>query len=441
MDEKEPKPNTKTEQPSERPEAPKAPEQLRAERIGAIKQGLDSYEGPQDDREFGARATEIRQQYERAGEGVELSDETKQMLDDKMKGEIAGTQERMAQHQEQKQEWRVLRAQELILTTGGKIDSNEKPYKQFNPKKHERFLIQKGEFHDSEAVFKIGEAKDRATIQNESRNLRVIEGAPVESGKKLDVHFIRQVGDVFEDDEMVGLATEYIQDNPELKRSLSAQQKVEIIGRTIENLQKLSVTDEARDSGLPSHDGEKIVRDAQHFLDTLLQEGRIDSETVSALQETFREALPSLMAEQPVFVHGDAHGDNIFVREAENGELDISLLDFEGLRISNQYHDWSEILNKSAFLKHLQANRPELFDPIKNNVENMWLDESVAFDEQAIIDRVSKGDPDKARNFRLTRAYDMLTRIMNDKNSGHPVAKERVDLYLGQLRGMARQTQ
>lgn len=71
----------------------------------------------------------------------------------------------------------------------------------------------------------------------------------------------------------------------------------------------------------------------------------------------------------------------------------------------------------------------------------MWLDESVDFDEQTIIDKVSGADPNKAKNFRLTRAYDMLTRIMNDRDSGHPLMKERVDLYLEQLREMARQTQ
>jgi|GEM_PF-961587 len=439
MNEKEPKPDTKAEQSSEKLETSKTPEQLGAGRVGAIKQGLDSYEGPQAERELEARATEIQQQYERAGEGLELSDETRRQLDEKMKSEITGTQERMAKYQEQRQEWQVLRGQELIHTAGGKIDTNKKPYKRFNPKKHERFLIQKGQFHDTEVVFKVGEAKERSTIQNESRNLRVIERAPVKSGEKLDVRFVRQVGNVFEDGEMVGLATEYIQDNLELKNSLSAQQKVEIIGSTIENLQKLSVTDQTRESGLPSHDGEKIVRDAQHFLDVLLQEGRMDSETVSVLQETFRDALPSLMTEQPMFVHGDAHGDNIFVSEAENGKLDSSLLDFEWLRISNQYHDWSEILNKSAFLKHLQTNRPEFFDPIKNNVENMWLDESVDFDERAIVAKVSGGDPDKARNFQLTRVYDMLTRIMNDRSSGHMVAKERVNLYLRQLKEIAPQ--
>jgi len=434
MSEQGPKPDTKIEQPAEKTEMPKTPEQERAEHIGALKQQLDGYEGPSNDREFEVRADEIRQQHEHACEGVQISDETRAQLDEKMRSEIAGTQKRMKEHSGQKQEWQVLSAQELIHTAGGKIDSSEKPYKRFNPKKHERFFIQKGELNDSDVVFKVGEAKDRDTVQNESRNLRVIENAPIEEGQNLDVHFVRQVGDVFEDDEMVGLATEYIQDDPELKKSLSAEQKVKIIGRTIESLQKLSVTDNARESGLPSHDGEKIARDAQYFLDTLLQEGRIDSETVNVLQEAFRDALPSLTAEQPVFVHGDAHGDNIFVSEADNGELDVSLLDFEGLRISNQYHDWSEILNKSAFLKHVQANRPELFDPIRKNVENMWLDESVDFDEQAIIDKVSGGDPDKARNFRLTRAYDMLTRIMNDRDSGHPMAQERVNLNLEQLR-------
>ena len=64
----------------------------------------------------------------------------------------------------------------------------------------------------------------------------------------------------------------------------------------------------------------------------------------------------------------------------------------------------------------------------------MWLDESVAFDEQAIIDKISKGDPDKAKNFHLTRTYDKLTRIMNDRNATLPIAQERAILYLGQLR-------
>ena len=434
MSEQEPKPDTKNEKAKEKSGAHKIPEQLRTERIGEIKQQLDRYEGPRSDHELELRTKEIMQQYGCAIEGVELSDETKKQLDDKMKEEIAGIQKRMARYQERRQEWQLLSAQELILTMSGEIYLNDKPYKLFNSKKYERFLIQKGEFRGSDVVFKVAESKDRDTIQNESRNLHVIEDAPVEQGIELDVHFVRQVGDVFENNEMVGLMTEYIQNDPELKRELSAEQKVEIIGRTIENLQRLSVTNEARESGLPTHDGEKIARDAQHFLSTLLKEGRIDAETANALQATFRNALPSLAAERPVFVHGDTHGDNIFVRQTDAGELDVSLLDFEGLRISNKYHDWSDILNKSAFLKHIQANRPGLLKPIRNNIENMWLDESVAFDEQAIIDKISKGDPDKAKNFHLTRTYDKLTRIMNDRNATLPIAQERAILYLGQLR-------
>ena len=115
-----------------------------------------------------------------------------------MKEEIAGIQKRMARYQERRQEWQLLSAQELILTMSGEIYLNDKPYKLFNSKKYERFLIQKGEFRGSDVVFKVAESKDRDTIQNESRNLHVIEDAPVEQGIKLDVHFVRQVGDVFE---------------------------------------------------------------------------------------------------------------------------------------------------------------------------------------------------------------------------------------------------
>ena len=95
----------------------------------------------------------------------------------------------------------------------------------------------------------------------------------------------------------------------------------------------------------------------------------------------FLQAASSLAAEEPTFVHGDAHGDNIHVTQKEDGSLDVPLLDFEGLRISNRYHDWSEILNKSEFLKHIQKHRSDLYDPIKKNVENMWLDATVEFDE------------------------------------------------------------
>jgi hypothetical protein len=386
--------------------------------------------GPKNDRELEIAVKEIRQQFAHAGEAFELSDETKRLLGEKMNVEIAQTHERMFKYQELLQEGKIARANDLIDSVGGRLDSGIKPFKQFNPSKQERFLVQKGRVRDAEVVFKVGESSDKEAIQDEARNLRVVERASSELDVKPDIHFVRQEGDVFENEKMCGLATEYIQDDPELKRNLTPEQKVDIIGKTIDNLQRLPVADEARESGVPIHDGEKIVRDAQYFLGILSQEGRIDAENCKALQEIFSGARPLLVAEKSVFVHGDAHGDNIYIKKGKNGELDISLLDFEGLRISNQYHDWSEILNKSSFLKHLQANRPELFEPIKGNVENMWLDASVIFDEKQIIDRVAEGNPDKARNFRLTRIYDMLTRIMNDRNSENPLAQERTRLYL-----------
>ncbi|MDO8512311.1 MAG: hypothetical protein Q7S57_03485 [bacterium] len=411
-------------------EQEKTPNESRKERIVILDQELSQYEGPKNDRELEIATEETRQQFAHANETFDLTNETKQQLGDKMNGEIARARERMVKYQEILQEDRVIKAQELISAIGGEVNLGIEPYKQFNPNKQERFLIQKGQFQETDVVFKVGEKVDIKTIQNESRNLRIIEQAPVETGNKLDVNFVRQIGDVFEDDKMCGLATEHIQDDSELKPNLSAEQKTVVIGKTIDNLHRLVVTDEALKSGLSFHDGEKIVNDAQYFLETLSREGIIDAENGKLLQDEFRSAFSSLMAERPVFAHGDAHGDNIIVKRSGDDELSIFLLDFEGLRISNQYHDWSEILNKSVFLKHLQVNRPELFEPIKGNVENMWLDDSVVFDEQQIIDKVTEGDPDKARNFRLTRTYDMLTRIMNDRNSENPLAQERTRLYL-----------
>lgn len=329
---------------------------------------------------------------------------------------------------------KILHAQNLIEQTGGTIDTETKPYKEFDETKHERFLIQKGNIEGQDVVFKVGEAKDKQTIQNESRNLKAVELAPVKPDELLDVHFVRQVGNVYKNNEMVGLATEFIQDNPELKKQLSGQQKIEVMRNVIDNLQRLTVTDAARENGMPIHDGQKISRDSQYFLQQLVTEGRLDQATAEVLQKQFQAAESSLIAEEPVFVHGDAHGDNIFVNKKDDGTLDTALLDFEGLRISNKYHDWSELINKSVFLKHIQKDKPELFDPIKRNVENMWLDASVEFDEQAIIDKVSGGDPEKARNFKLTRVYDMLNRIMSGKNSESPMAQERVNLYLEQLK-------
>lgn len=115
MDKKEPKPDTKTEQPPEKPEAPKSPEQQRAERIGAIEQDLNSYEGPQDDRELEARATEIRQQYEHASEGVRISDETKAQLDEKMQAELASLRGRFSEYKDKQVEKTALEYVSKVL--------------------------------------------------------------------------------------------------------------------------------------------------------------------------------------------------------------------------------------------------------------------------------------------------------------------------------------
>jgi len=288
-----------------------------------------------------------------------------------------------------------------------------RPFKQFDEKRHERFFIQKGELNGRAVVFKVGETASADRLRGESRNMRLLEAAQSDLESPLDIHIVRQVGELFVGDTMTGLATEYLEDDPSLKAELSADQKIQVIGRVIDNVQKLPVSDEVlRTSGLDVRDAQKISADGEYFSSVLEEQGFFDSEVAGKLKEVFRAAQTDLQDEQPVFVHGDAHGDNIFVKRGEDGNAEASLLDIEGLRISNRYHDWSEILNKAAFLQHLERTQPDAYAPIANNVKNMWLDSGVFFDEDAIIQQVTGSDEKHAKNFRVTRIYDMLTRIM-----------------------------
>ena len=189
----------------------------------------------------------------------------------------------------------------------------------------------------------------------------------------------------------------------------------------------------AKESGLTLHDGRKIVEDSTYFLQVLQEEGRLDPIVVESLRRRFQESQAALEGEETLLVHGDAHGDNIFVKKDEKGGVDLSLLDFEGLRLSNRYHDWAEILNKSDFLKDIMRRRPDLSGPIRKNVENMWLDESVEFDEEKIAQHLCGDDPEKRKNFELTRTYDMLSRIMADKDSKSPLSRERTKLFLERI--------
>ncbi|PJE77280.1 hypothetical protein COV05_00015 [Candidatus Uhrbacteria bacterium CG10_big_fil_rev_8_21_14_0_10_48_16] len=328
------------------------------------------------------------------------------------------------------QEKKVGQAKGLLESIGGTIDVAVRPFKQFDKKRHERFFIQKGELNGRAVVFKVGETASADRLRDESRNMKLLETAQSGLERPLDIYIVRQVGEAFADDAMTGLATEYLKDDPSLKAELSADQKIQVIGRVIDNVQKLPVSDEVlRTSGLDVHDAQKISSDGEYFSSVLEEQGFFNSELAEKLKEVFRSVQTDLQDEQPVFVHGDAHGDNIFLKRGENGNTEVSLLDIEGLRISNRYHDWSEILNKAVFLQHLERTQPDLYAPIEGNVKNMWLDSGVPFEEDAIIQQVTGGDESQARNFRVTRIYDMLTRIMAGRDSTHPLQKVRTELY------------
>ncbi len=328
------------------------------------------------------------------------------------------------------QERSIARSKTLIEHVDGSIDTNTAAYKQFDESKYERFFIQKGELAGSEVVFKVGETANSDRLVDESRNLKVLEAAESKLDSPLDIHIVRQVGELFEDGEMTGFATEYLEDDPEAKAALTSEQKVEIIGRVIEGLQKLDVTDQVlSESGLGVCDAENISRDGQYFVSTLKGSGYFNDAMADRLTELFRAARADLADEKPVFVHGDAHGDNIFVQKKEEGEFELSLIDIEGLRISTQYHDWSEILNKAAFLQHVEQTLPDQYVAIAKNVKDMWLNGEVRFDEDEIVQKVTKGDPQQVKNFRLTRIFDMLSRAMITKQDGSPFAKARVELF------------
>ena len=323
------------------------------------------------------------------------------------------------------QERNIRRSQSLIESVGGVIDTDTAPYKKFDTTKHERLYIQKGELEGSGVVFKIGEKENSMRLEDESRNLKVLEQAEQELDMPLDVHIVKQIGDLYKNDEMVGLATEYLVDDKEVKAELSGKEKIAVIGRVIESLQQIPVSDEVKEtSGLTVHDADKITHDGQYFVQTLQEDGFFDSATADRLKVIFQSAGDVLSDEPLVFVHGDAHGDNIFVQRGEGDEPDLSLLDIEGLRISNRYHDWSDILNKAAFFQHLEQTRPDLFTPIANNVKDMWLDSTVEFDEEAIMRDVCSGDEQRINNFRITRIYDLLGRAMSSRGSEHPFEQE-----------------
>jgi thiamine kinase-like enzyme len=420
----------------------KAPHELRLDRLTQINQGLGALthqaSGPEEiqqiqeqrEQEFQTKVTELEQ-----GLGRKLDDESKDMIHQNMVDSVTEQAERDNEmfnelQREKNQLEKIDSAESLIIQSEGNIDHKTAPYKNFDSRKYDRFLIQKGELSGKEVVFKVGEIEtDEQTVKTESRNLRVLEQAKIKEGQAVNVHFVKQVGEIFDDAKMIGLATEYLKDNPDIKKELSPEQKTTTIGSVIDNMQRLEVSGEAKESGLKIHDSDTISRDAIYFAQEMEKSDMLNSETVEKLQRLFQENSEALAEEELVFCHGDCHGDNIFIQKKPDGSMQESLLDFEGLRISNKYHDWCEILNKSAFLKQVASAKPDLYQKIQKNVENMWLDPSVQFNEDEIINYLTKNNDQKKVNFSLTKIYDMLSRMIAGRNNNSPLEQERLNLF------------
>jgi len=133
MSEEEPK-STNADQAQEttdqsRARQPKTPEQARTERLDALDQEINRYEGPRGKHELSQREEEIRQKFAGAIEGMGVTDETKEQLAQKMEEEIISLKQGMVRFREISQEANRLRAGDLISaleSAGAKMSDESK---------------------------------------------------------------------------------------------------------------------------------------------------------------------------------------------------------------------------------------------------------------------------------------------------------------------------
>ena len=214
---------------AERPPEPvKTAEQLRADQISLIEQkmvGVQAHAKSETEiGDFNAKKEEDKESRLadiQSSLGVTLSKESRQLLQQRLVeepvdfaqqqhaklGSLMAERAALEGEKPPTREQKIADATSLIGVAGGIVDRQTGPYKSFRPEKQDRFLIQKGTREGRPAVFKVGELKDSRAIQNETRNLGVVEHAQVKPGQSLDVHFVRQLGETFQDEKMVGLAT------------------------------------------------------------------------------------------------------------------------------------------------------------------------------------------------------------------------------------------
>ncbi len=341
--------------------------------------------------------------------------------------------------QEHSREERVSAGDALISAAGGTVDEGAAPYKSFDPAQRERFYVLRGLRGGADVVFKIADPDGAEQLRTEVKNLRAIARAESRVERPLRIGFVRLQGEPFSDGTMEGIATEFAQDDQETRRKLGGEDKVRLVARAIEGIQRLPVDiADVRAAGIEELSAEKIIRDGSYFLSRLSELGALDAEVADLLSKRFERARPSLGAEPPVFVHGDTHGGNLFLQPGQSGDPDIRVIDLEALRVSNRYVDWANILNKHLAISTIQRERPELIEPILATVESIWLDASVPFDVDKTKDAICGNDPARREDFDMTRAYLMAEKMLASHTSKDPLLQESNKIFAVELERIAR---
>ncbi|MEI7890445.1 MAG: hypothetical protein WCI36_00595 [bacterium] len=413
----------------------KSPAEKRAERIEEIDREYKSFDVDENlsiEEIKIQRNQEFESKMQEMGKAeIPMSEDTKKLIYQNMVSDSIDQAKKENErfdllNKEKNQLEKIGSAEELINNFGGEMDFKTSTYKNFDQDRYERFLIQKGYFKGKDVVFKIAEKCDGKTIKEESEKIQQISEAKIKDGEKLDIKLILQVGEIIGNEKMIGLATEYFNDNQELKRSLVSEQKIQIVSQVIKNLQKIELPEKAR---LDVSDAKNIIDRMKDLSKKMNADGFIDNYVIDKLTNIINANGKNLENEALVFCHGDVQGGNIFLNKNESGEFDIALSDFETLKISNKYHDWCEFFNKSALCKHIAENNPTLYEKLQKDIENIWADPGVKFDKDALIMEITEGDPVKVGNFRLTNIYDLLMRMSHDVTKSAQISKERFNFY------------
>lgn len=261
---------------------------------------------------------------------------------------------------------------EAIETQGLETDPETPAYKSFRPEAGERFLIQKCKNKDGrDVVVKVSapNEQDRGAIKNEGILYDFLKNQANEAaskGENIEIEFPQKLEE-FTHIEQEGLIIGYIENDKEAKKNLTPEERTNLVIKAIKEMQKLPVPTEEAEK--PHNERLMEIRKAdeyfyrwKYFLPDLVESKTIPEEESKVLMQTIQEDK-KLIADLPLRLeHGDIHGDNIaYSVDKTTGDHKITLMDFEALRVSNEFSPLAQIANREEITKQvMQKYQKEL---------------------------------------------------------------------------------